>query len=323
MPKNLKNNKLKGLFFVWKKYQRRPEVLAPLLDAKTKFIPHLFKSKYLRPLDYAFKLLVSIREILVKKPDIIIAQCPPIFSALPALLTGTPYILDAHNPFFQVKMWQKLPLTGYLINNALAIIIHNSEILKIAKDIYPSARFFNIPDPIETITSDTEQKRIDKQILVISSFDPWDEPIDLLVEVMDKMPEYTFIVTADVNKLSSETSQHLQRLDNVVLTGFLPTKEYHAKLCSSMGALVLTNSEATQPSGACEALSSDTQLILSKTSLTQKLFGDWAVLVENSSESIAKAIASLSPKSLNLSRDREQWNRAVKQEIRQLYDYIE
>ncbi|MGL5805596.1 MAG: hypothetical protein ACRC11_09155, partial [Xenococcaceae cyanobacterium] len=80
---------------------------------------------------------------------------------------------------------------------------------------------------------------------------------------------------------------------------------------------------ATQPSGACEALSSDTQLILSKTSLTQKLFGDWAVLVENSSESIALAIASLSPESLNLSRDREQWNRAVKQEIRQLYDYIE
>ena len=39
----------------------------------------------------------------------------------------------------------------------------------------------------------------------------------------------------------------LQQLKNVRLTGFLPVKEYHDMLCSSLAALVLTTSEATQP----------------------------------------------------------------------------
>ena len=59
--------KLDGLFIVWKNYQRRPEVLASLINCELKFISHLFRSKYLRPLDYLLKLVVNIKDILTKK----------------------------------------------------------------------------------------------------------------------------------------------------------------------------------------------------------------------------------------------------------------
>jgi hypothetical protein len=312
-----------GLFLVWKKYQRRPEVLAPLINCQLKFIPHLFGSKYLRPLDYLIKLISSIKDIVTIEPDFVVAQCPPIFSALPAWITRTPYIIDAHNPLFQVKMWQKLPMTKTLLRNATGIIVHNVEMFQLVKSINPSANLFTIGDPIEAIVPTSPQKRLKNQILVIASFDPWDEPVDLLIETMRKLSEFTFVITADINRLDPETAAKLTRLKNVTLTGFLATEDYHQVLCSSVASLVLTTSNATQPSGACEALSSNTQLVISKTSLTEKLFGEWAILVENSSESIVKAIRSLSVREIELAQYRARWNASLKKEIARLLLSIE
>jgi hypothetical protein len=312
-----------GLFIVWKNYQRRPEVLASLLNCELQFFPHLFKSKYLRPLDYLFKLVVNIKDILLTKPDFAIAQCPPTFSALPPLITKTPYLIDAHNPLFQVEMWQKLPFSQAILNNSLGIIVHNTEMFELVKGMYPSASLFTICDPIKAISPPSLPKRLPKQILVIASFDPWDEPVELLIESMRRLNEYNFVITADVNKLDAATASSLQQLHNVTLTGFLATKDYHQVLCSSLAALVLTTSDATQPSGACEALSSDTQLVISRTSLTEKLFGEWAVLVDNQAESIAEAIRSLSVQELNLTAYRQRWNTSIQHEITRLLELIE
>ena len=315
-------NKVSGLFLVWKKYQRRPEVLAPLISCELKFIPHLFRSKYLRPLDYLFKLIASIKDILAKKPNFIVAQCPPTFSALPAWLTRTPYIIDAHNPLFQVEMWQKLPLSQTLLQNARGIIVHNSEMYQLVKNIVTDVQLYTISDPIVPIVPSEPLKRQSKQILVIASFDPWDEPVELLIETMKELKEYEFVVTADVNKLNSTTAASLQALNNVNLTGFLELEEYHKMLCSSLAALVLTTSNATQPSGACEALSSNTQLVISKTSLIEKLFGDWATVVDNSVESIATGIRGLSLQELDLAEYRQQWNTAVQQEVDKMLEQV-
>lgn len=315
-------HQVSGLFLVWKKYQRRPEVLASLIDCNLKFFPHLFGSKYLRPLDYVIKLLASIKDILTSKPDFVVAQCPPTFSALPALLTKTPYLIDAHNPLFQVEMWRKLPLSNTLIRNALGIIVHNSEMYQLVSKIAPDARLFTICDPIVPIVLDEPLERNPKQILAIASFDPWDEPVELLIATMKELHEYQFIVTANVNKLDPKTAASLKALDNVNLTGFLSIEEYHRMLCSSLAALVLTTSNATQPSGACEALSSDTQLVISKTSLTEKLFGSWAKIVDNSVESIATAVRELSLQNLDLAERRHQWNTALQEEINQMMEQI-
>jgi glycosyltransferase involved in cell wall biosynthesis len=323
MSETLPKIKLNGLFIVWKKYQRRPEVLASLLNCELKFLPHLFSSKYLRPLDYLFKLLVNLRDILVQKPDFAIAQCPPTFSALPALITKTPYLIDAHNPLFQVEMWQKLPFAQTILSKSLGIIVHNAEMFQLVKELYPLASLFTISDPIQAIALATPQKRLENQILVIASFDPWDEPVALLIESMRELKEYNFVITADANKLDVATAASLQQLDNIKLTGFLETADYHQVLCTSLAALVLTSSDATQPSGACEALSSDTQLVISRTSLTEKLFGSWATLVENEPASIAQAIRSLSIQELNLADDRQRWNMSVQQEIARLSEFIE
>ncbi|NJN75555.1 MAG: glycosyltransferase [Synechococcaceae cyanobacterium RL_1_2] len=204
------------------------------MNCELKFIAHKFSSKYFRPLDYLLKLGTNLKDIWGGKPDFVVAQCPPTFSALPALITNTPYVIDAHNPLFQLQIWQKLPLAQTIINHALAIIVHNGEMFDLVKGLYPGAKLFTIADPIQEIAPVDPPVRIKDQILVIASFDPWDEPVGLLLETMAKLPEYNFVITADINKVTPEIGAKLKALANVKLTGFLATEEYHRVLCSTL-----------------------------------------------------------------------------------------
>lgn len=309
-----------SLYFVWKKYQRRAEILAPKMSCSVIFMPHLFRRKFLRPIDYFHKLVLSSFICFIKKPKFVVVQSPPLFGAIPALLLRVPYIIDAHNPVFQSfdnnDSWDNLPLSKLIIGNALGVIVHNHSIMNLAVKKYPKLDLFTIPDPICEIGC-AEKLRSDKDILVICSFDP-DEPIEILLESIKQLPNYTFTVTADPLKLPLNLRTELRALPNVRLTGFLPIQEYHSLLCRSQAALVLTNHDSIQPSGACEALSSDTQLIVSTTPLIRELFGEWAILVDNNSQSIVMAIQQLEPQNLNLSDYREAWNKSVSKEIDKL-----
>lgn len=314
----------RSLFIVWKTYQRRAEIIAPKLKSEILFIPHIFRRKLFRPIDYLYKLLVSFYVVSKQKPTVIFAQSPPLYSALVAWLLKIPYVIDAHNPVFQNVggkiLWGKLPLSITLLKNAAAIVVHNPGILKLAKKDHPGVTFFNIPDPLELITT-TNKKRIPNQILVICSFDP-DEPVEILLESMAQLQDHIFILTADVLKLQYNLQVKLKNLKNVRLTGFLPISEYHDFLCTSAAALVLTNQDLIQPSGACEALSSNTPLLISNTPLIKEMFGKWAILVENSVPSIVNEIADLKSSSLDLSSYRNAWNASVFQEIERLLTHL-
>ncbi|QSJ15830.1 hypothetical protein JYQ62_29140 [Nostoc sp. UHCC 0702] len=311
--------KLRIAYIVWKQYQRRSELLAQRLDANIKFMPHLFKAKYIRPLDYLLKLISTFKYIIQHQPDIVIVQAPPLFGAIAPMLMRVPYVIDAHNATIQ-GFWLKFPSTEYLLNRSSAILVHNNEIFHIAKSLIAHNKIVSILDPLEVIIKQNKQ-RLNNQVLVICSFSS-DEPIDIIIETIRRLPDYTFVITADISKLCPLQRQLLHEQRNVCLTGFLPTEEYQSLLVSSLAALVLTTRDSTQPSGACEALSSDTQLIISETSLTKELFADWAILVDNSVESIVSAIQSLELKAIDLSNYRNLWEISVNQGIDQLYSLL-
>lgn len=295
-------------FFVWKGYQRRSELLAPLLGSELQFFPHAFQSKLLRPLDYCVKFFLTLVYLLRVRPRFVVFQAPPLFGALAAICTKTPYVVDVHNALVQGP-WSRMPLNRTFIHRAAALIAHNIEVETILKDRYPHSNIFTIPDPLQVIRGDARKRDTDN-ILFICSFDS-DEPIQLVVDTVKALPEFTFTITADIRKLPRDLKLTLEGCANVRLTGFLATDAYHAVLCSSKAAVVLSTWSAIQPSGACEALASDTPLIVSRTLLTEHLFGGWAALVENNTESLATAIRSLRDNSLDLSIYRQDWNQRV------------
>ncbi len=306
----MSRNQKKGrcLFIVWKGYQRRAEVLAPLFDADIKFIPHLFRSKYLRPFDYFYKLVATIFYMIRTRPAYAIVQAPPHYAALPPLLLGTPYIIDGHNGIFQ-SYWHKLPLFDLIMKKSKAIIVHNTEFLSLFGKTFPQKPFIVVADPLQYIDANGTDRK-NNQILFVCSFD-LDEPIDAIINTIERTPDYNFVITADPKKLPVSQRQRLEACPNLRLTGFLSTEEYHETLCSSTAAIALTNMVATQQSGACEALSSNTPLIATRSTLSEKLFGDWAILVDNTADSIAAGIRELSTASMDLEMKRKDWNNSV------------
>lgn len=301
-----------GLFIAWEKYQRRAELLAPLLHCSLEYFPNRMPSRWFRPVDYAVKFAATLRTLERRRPRFAVVQAPPHFSVLAPRLARVPYALDAHNGLFQ-SSWARVPLVELAIREARCVVVHNDEIRELASAMYPETGFLVLNDPIESIRVAGATRSI-SQILFICSFDA-DEPLEAIVATVESAPEFDFVITADPAKLPTSLRKRLVACSNVRLTGHLSIDEYQRTLCSSGAAIALTETEATQQSGACEALSSDTPLIASRTVLSESLFGSWANLVDNSARSIVAALRATRPLELDLADERARWMERVRAQL--------
>lgn len=310
---------MSAIYLVWKAYQRRAETLAPKLGAELIYMPHVFRRRMLRPLDYLGHLVSTARLLLVHRPAIVYVQAPPLYAALMPLLFRIPYVLDTHNGIWQTH-WGRLPLSRLILRNAKAVIVHNDEIKAIARLRLPDLPIVTVRDPVNSIRNPVVARHANR-ILFICSFDAG-EPVQILADIVQSLPDYEFYITADRAKLARGVRDGLKGLPNLTFTGFLPTEQYQKLLCSSAAAVVLEELPSTQPSGACEALSSDTPLVVSRTALTEALFGTWARLVRNRPEEIVAAIRHSALRPLDLSLHRRIWNEDVDAGLRELADRL-
>jgi hypothetical protein len=310
---------MKAIFLVWWEYQRRAEVLGPKLGAEVFYLPNRFRSKMLRPLDYLMKLIRSIRIIRASEASVVLVQSPPLYGALAALLLRLPFVVDAHHGVFQ-GFWSRAPFWNSILHRAQAVIVHHRIIQDVARQRLPEAHLLAISDPIEPISWPVSRES--RRVLFICSFDP-NEPVEIIAEVIEAMPEYSFYITANVNKLAPDVRARLTSLPNLTLTGFLPTEQYQRLLCSSAVVVDLDESEYAQPSGACEALSSDTPLVVSSSALIKDRFGDWACLVEHHTATIVAAIRNAAAQRLDLGLYRKRWNREVDAGLAALREQLE
>lgn len=301
------------LFIVWHGFQRRAEALAPLLGAGLVYLPNRWRSRWLRPLDYARKLLLTVQALRRERPAVVVLQVPPPFGALAALALEVPYVLDAHNAALQ-GFWARLPLSGWITRRAALVVAHNDEARRLAEERFPGARVAALRDPLDDrLMSRQRGPRDERRILIVCSFGP-DEPIDQIHGLVAARPDLEFVITARVEKLERSWRERLKALPNLRLTGFLASEDYDALLASVGAAVVFTARSATQPSGACEALASDTPLVLSRTSLTMSLFGDWAHLVEDARQA-AEALDTARLSRPDLGEYRRSWMEGFRAEL--------
>ena len=310
---------MKSVVLSWSKYHRRNEVLAPLLDAEKVYFPACFKKKWLRPIDYLLLFLKTVMYLRKARPDVVIAQCPQSFIGLAAYVARVPFVIDAHNATWQ-SFWHRVPGTRFLLRKAMAVIVHNAEMLAVARERDPKAHYVVISDPLERIVSNVPRKK--QQVMLICSFAD-DEPVDVLVELIRIMPEWDFVITGSISRIPSGLRQELEGLPNLTLTGFLSEQEYNEVLCSSACAVVLTTREGCQPCGACEAVSSDTPLVLSKNALTDQMFAGASSRVDHDPEAISRAIETVVEESFDFKTFRDHWMADVHAGVQRLTKIIQ
>ncbi|MGI5525772.1 hypothetical protein ACQEUX_33190 [Micromonospora sp. CA-259024] len=272
------------MFISWKRYQRRSDVLAEALGAELVWRPHRATSKVLRPSDYLAHSREDLALIRSRRPSFVVAQAQPHLSALAPHRAKVPYVVDAHNGQFQ-SWWRKVPGTERILRGARLVLTHNHEADILAREAFPGLRTLVVHDPLRPIAPAAPRD----WVFVVASAAA-DEPMDVLFDAIEEAAEITFATTAPLHRLPEPLRQRAAALPNLISLGFLDLPDYEAALAGARAVVVLTDRDACQPSGACEALSAGRPLVLSRTNTTTNLFGGFATLVANQSAALAAGV---------------------------------
>ena len=291
-------NKKNRISLAWVAYQRRAESLARYYDLDLYYQHYKWeeKSKYYKPVAYIFKLIQTFSTLFKTRAKIIFLQQPPTFPlyavAFYCWLTKAIYVADCHNTTFYDSTWSKFPFLKSLLRKAMTVLVHNEDIVDKVKDW--GMPILLLRDPIPQINVDENITNIggidikkDRYVIIPGSF-ATDEPMDEVFKAIRSLPDVIFACTWFKERLPGELQKEVPK--NLRLTGFLEEREFNALYANASAAIVLTNREGTQPSGAAEAISLNVPLVVSDIATTRKLYSQAAIFVRSEGDSIAQGV---------------------------------
>ncbi len=286
-----------NLFQIWKVYQRRAESLGHYFDMRIEYYHFAWeeRSKLHKAVSYIFKSLGTIRDIVKYRPGLIFLQLPPTpalyLVGLYGALKKTPYIVDCHNDMF-MGWWIRWPLAKHFLRKATAVLVHNSQVQKVADGL--GIKTIVMRDPLPQVPTISGTGVLDRFELVPHKYVivPWnlapDEPIAEFIEAVRQVPDIKFAMTWFTERLPENLRVDLP--SNLVFTGYLKIDEFNELFAKSGAAISLTIRSGTQPSAASEAIAFGVPIILSDTETARLLYGDTPAFVENTPKSIVEGV---------------------------------
>ncbi len=248
-------------------------------------IPHPFR--------YILFFLITILKLLKYKPDAIICQVPPIFTAFTAYIYMVLYckgkiLVDVHSDELIGFKWKFLkPLRRYLFGRASIVILHNKENYERIKNWNENFVILNdkIPNPPEVIP----KKLCDncREVVFISSFassEPYHEEIEV-AKLMEGEKDWIFVFTGDPTKIKNFILPK-----NIILTGYVPYKEYWDILKGADVIVSIDRRPQVITSGVWEGISLEKPVVTNNTYLLRELFEDAFIYTSLSPPEIIKSI---------------------------------
>lgn len=315
-------------FVVWTRFDRRSELLAERLGATMHFVYYGQRGKLLQsPIRYLVQALQTWRILRQDQPNIVFVQNPPIFAVLVAFLYHqrykAQYVIDSHTSAFLSPKWRwSLGLHRLLAGFALTTIVHNESQEEIVKCW--GCRYCVVADPVGGYPAG-EHYSLDGQfnVAVISTFEE-DEPLDVVFEAANRLPDFDFYVTGDVN--CAAPGVLAKRPDNCHLTGFLPYDRYIGLLRAVDVILDLTTRDHTLLCGAFEAVSLGKPLIVSDWPILRDHFPLGTLHIPNTVEGVCHGMRQAQAEHDALQRDilrlRDLLEKEWKQKLQELRDLL-
>ncbi len=291
--------KTEGVFIVWKKFQRRVEVLSPQFGLEIIYLHYEWEeySKFHKAFSYLLKTVETFKHLLQKRPPLIFVQLPPTLVlyqvAFYAWLTGAKYVSDCHNSMVY-GYWSKWIFAKKLLNDGI-MVVHNDHVADHVKKSMGIAPFVLRTGITKRNYQDNNLNTLLNRLSLSSKryvILPWnfnsDEPLAEVFEAISSMPDIQFVMTWYFEKLAKSLMNILP--PNLKLTGFLETEDFNHLFSNAGVALVLTNRDGTQLSGMHEAMAFEIPAVISDLKTTRFLYKDIPVYVENTPEAIVRGI---------------------------------
>jgi glycosyltransferase involved in cell wall biosynthesis len=276
----------RNVYICWTRYQRRPESLQALLELEVFFIAPLGARRALKASGYLLSALTTLRILFRTHPDTLWLQLAPSLLLYPAFL-------------YKWLLRPEMPFIRKLLGRCDLVLFHNSLVLERARLSGIAGQHLHLlhtppalPENRVARKPSVAAKLAARFVLMPASFSG-DEPIAIVLQAAAQLPHLMFVLTGDA---STAHRKHDVRSwpPNVVLTGFLPAAELDWLLAHASAVLALSTHSDIELSAGNEALGFGRPLVVTDSSVSRQLFGDYAVLVDPFSiDSVKNGIESV------------------------------
>lgn len=291
----------KSIWITWEN-QRRNREISHALGIKLFELSEIDKIRNcLRK--YLHGTIRTVTILIQERPRLVVCQNPSIVLAFLLILiksfTKIKICVDAHNAgLFPSEGKSRILnfLSKYIQRKADLTLVSNEALKQYVE--MNGGRGFVLQDKIPDISIQTPRPLKGRfNILFICSFAN-DEPYQTVFNVArDLDPSICIYVTGDYGK-SSINPNDLP--PNVILTGFLPERDYQKMLNSVDATIDLTTRENCLVCGAYESVAVEKPMILSNTKALREYFNAGAVYTDNTNENLQNAICEVLEKKTKL-----------------------
>lgn len=289
--------KKKQVFISWTVDSTRSDSLAYHLGANCYHI-HYFKLSRLRmlyaPLKYVLASFKTVSILNKERPEVILVQNPPPFAILVVwlycLFSNAVFITDSHTGAFDRWRWKQfLWLYRFLAKRALVNIIHNKPLEQLVAEWgVPTITIGDIPFHLKT---DIEYPFGEGfNVVVICSYDD-DEPIEEVLKAAKRLPLINFYITGNLKVAPKDLS--LKISSNVILTDFIPHKEYVALVKGCDVVVCLTKQNFTMQNGAYEAIELERPVVTSNWPVLRETLSKGTIHIDNTADSLVRALEQI------------------------------
>lgn len=271
----------------------RSRVLAKAMNAEYYTFTRFEKSKRLFLLRYPLATIQTFLAVAKEKPDVLLTPDPSVLLCFLAAVIKPLFkyklIIDEHTLYISPTGIKKIVmdfLGNYYFKRCDMVIVTNEPYKIRMREFVKNKEIFVLPDRIPNFDYPFKKTELKGKynILFICTFS-YDEPWEEVIRAATLLNKDTYIYISGRNKLNQSSLPA-----NVVLTGFIPDKEYQNLLRSVDIVMVLTEKEECMVCGAYEAVAAEKPLILSDRKVLMDYFSRGTVFTKNNREALADAI---------------------------------
>jgi len=303
---------MKILCLTWAPSSRRMDEIATELKANLKTKVErwdcniLFKVKCLAPFRYVLMMMLTLIKLSRTKPDIIIAQNPPIFLPITcwvySLLAKNLLIID-HHCIWSEKAFQNLILKKIIANFEKFLIT------KVKLNLSPHDVWSKKLQILGGITKTNVQTLIDyveevsikkvnkekfcktKYLIVYPGGTGAKERPEIAIEAIKKLNNITLVITGKKEYLKKVLDYESSK---IIFSGFLPDEEYFGLMKEANCILNITDEPNTIPHFLYEVVAVSRPIISSLNKPIFQVFDNSIYMIQkNTPEQLTKAITYL------------------------------
>lgn len=284
---------MNSVFLAWKPYCTRSQNIAGHLGVQNVYI-YPFSSDgniFLTVLRYLVSSFGTLFFLIKNAPSIIFTlnQPPPliVLAALYSGVFGKKYVLDSHSAPFNDRKWAWFrPVYKMVARNAFFNINTNQNHKQLVQSW--GGKSYIIGDvPIDFKERYRREDIRERSVAVVCSF-MFDEPLEEIWAAARITPDVDFHVTGNFKKAPKTLLENVP--ENIILEGFMPRKDYLGLVSSVKAVVALTTRDFTMQMGGYEALSLEQPIVTSDWPILRESFGEGAVYVDNTPESIHQGV---------------------------------